>query len=422
MMRENKQLCPEASRYYYDALSGRQSEIPSAIITHIAGCPACQSEIRRLECCLQEQADLKTTRLNLQHLAMHHRLLNEWVSCEEVRPFLPLLGFAGQANEVQTPITTHLEHCELCRNQLGMLETMRLTAEQAEQAVLHLTGQPLTETLPQEMFDTFEQIRTSSRSGIYTQAAVDSSGQLHVQVKELSSVKETQKSVQQGGWVSRRVWIRAGLAASILMVLSVCFLSVPTAEGIALRQVYQAVEQLTNCRIQIFVPEQTQPVQTIMISQELQIQMYQNSENATLWDLDNKTMLNSDSISQEPVKQASLPPFQASQNGYGLMPFNSIQELPAAYSWVQVEGLAEVRPGQQVYDLKWGQQDSSTQIARRWRGFLNASTMLPERIEWWEQLSGQEEQLMMQMVIDYPDTAALVDEIQKVFPRYQGTK
>jgi hypothetical protein len=28
----------------------------------------------------------------------------------------------------------------------------------------------------------------------------------------------------------------------------------------------------------------------------------------------------------------------------------------------------------------------------------------------------------MRMVIDYPDTAALVDKIQKVFPRYQGTK
>ncbi len=423
MMRENNQLCTEASTYYYDALSGRHSDIPSAIHTHISRCSACQSEIRRLESCLQEQADSKTTRLNMQHLAMHHRLLNEWVCCDEVKPFLPLLSFPGQAIEVLTPVTAHLEHCQACRNQLERFQEMRLTAEQMEQAVVYLAGQPLREALPQDIAGVFDQIRNSEKSGVYTRAVLDSDGHIQVQVKQLSAVRDTQQSAQQGGRVSRRVWIRAGLAAGILMVISVCFLSVPSAQGIALRQVYQAVEQLTNCRIQIFVPEQTLPVQTILISRELRIQMYQNPENATLWDLDNKTMLNSDSIAQEPVKQILLPPFQASQNGYGLMPFNSIQELPAAYSWVQVEGLAVARPGQQVYDLQWGQADISTgQIARRWRGFLNASTLLPERIEWWEQLPGQEDQLRMQMVVDYPDTAALVDEIQKVFPRYQGTK
>ncbi|MBN2512747.1 MAG: hypothetical protein JXB18_07400 [Sedimentisphaerales bacterium] len=423
MMKENEQLCREASTYYYDALSGRHSDIPSAIGAHISECAVCQSELRRLDACLHEQDDLKVIPLKLQQMMLHHRLLNEWLCCEDVRPFLPVLGLAGQAIELQTPIMLHLDHCERCRSQLEMLVAMRLTAEQTEQAVLQMTGQPLTEALPQDIINTLEQIRTSDQSGIYTRAALDSGGQIQVEVKQLSAVRDAHQSMPQGKQISRRVWIRAGLAASILMVLSVCFLSIPSAEGIALRQVYQAVEQLMNCRIQIFVPEQSQPVQTILISRELQIQMYQNPENATLWDLDNKTMLHSDSVSKEPVRQTAIPVLQASQKGFGLMPFNSIRELPAAYSWIQVEGLAQTRPGQQVYDLQWGQPGASAvQIARRWRGFLNASTMLPERIEWWEQLPGQKEQLMMQMVVDYPDAATLTDEIHKVFPQHKDSE
>jgi len=421
MMRENSPLCVEASTYYYDTLSGHHSDIPAAIQAHIAGCSVCQSEIRRLDDCLQTQGDSKPTRLDVQYLAVHHRLLNQWVCCDKVKPFLPLLSVSGQALEMLTPVTAHLEHCDVCRHQRDRLADLRLSAEQTEQAVLYLAGQPLEAALPQEIQDVLEAIRDSENSGIATRVALDSDGQIQVEVQQQPVLRKPQYASQQGGRSSVRLWIRAGLAASILMAISICFLSIPSAQGIALRQVYQAVEQLVNCRIQIFVPEQTKPYQTILFSRELQIQMYQNPDKATLWDLDHKTMLNSGSGVQEPVKQTSLPALQAGQRGFGLMPFNSLQELPASYSWVRVEGLDDIRPGQQVYDLQWGQADRSTgQVVRRWRGFLNASTLLPERIEWWEQLPGQQQpQLIMRMEIDYPDTAVLADEIHKVFPEYK---
>lgn len=422
MTRENNIQCQQASVYYFDYLSQNRPDIPDGVAVHISQCPDCQSEVEKLDRCMRDPADAKSMETEVRYLALHHRLLNKWVSCDEMKPFLVLMSQVSGNAPWQTAVTAHLERCPQCQRWFQEIRNMNLSFDAAQSAISFLTDQPGSEALPQNLCNAMEQIKNSENSGIYTRAEWTADGRLEVEIKQLQAAKKPTIS-RPAISVSRRVWIRAGLAASILMAISLCFMSVPSAEGIALKQVYQTVEQLMNCRIQIFVPEQAPPVQTILISRELQVQMYQNSENATLWDLNNKTMLNSDSVSQEPVRQALLPVLQASQKGFGLMPFSSIKDLPHAYSWIRVEGLAEALQGQEVYDLQWGQTENSKgQIARRWRGFLNTSTMLPDRIEWWEQLPGQKEQLMMQMVIDYPDSATIEGEIQKIFPRYKTSE
>ncbi|MEN6306629.1 MAG: hypothetical protein ABFD91_02635 [Anaerohalosphaeraceae bacterium] len=422
MTKENNIQCQQASACYFDYLSHNRSDIPDDMAVHISNCPDCQSEIKKLDCCIHDPLDVQSLATKVQYLALHHRLLNEWVSCDDIKPFLVLMNQASGDAPWRTAVTAHLESCPQCQSRFQTIRKMNMSFEQAQCAISFLADQPDSDMLSQALLKDLVKIKNSENSGIYTRAELTADGRLEIGVKQLQAVKGSTRS-KPAGAVSRRLWIRAGLAASILMGISICFLSVPSAEGIALKQVYRAVEQIKNCRIQIFVPEQTKPVQTILISRELQIQMYQNSGNATLWDLNKQTMLNSNSISQEPVRQASLPPLQASQKGFGLMPFNSIRDLPATYSWVQVEGAAQAGDNQQVYDLQWGQSDNPKgQIARRWRGFLNASTMLPDRIEWWEQLPNQKEQLMMQMVIDYPDSATTEGEIQKLFPRYKTSE
>jgi len=129
-------LCKDSENYYYDFLcSDRRGLVPESIIDHIKQCVHCQRKIERLELMLsqadakepeQSQADNTTATM----LQLHFSYIDKQVTCEAVRSFLPTLLEPALEIRIPTPITAHLDNCQLCSEDLGTIRSLNLTRSQ----------------------------------------------------------------------------------------------------------------------------------------------------------------------------------------------------------------------------------------------------------------------------------------------------
>ncbi|MEJ2705679.1 MAG: hypothetical protein P8Z79_24850, partial [Sedimentisphaerales bacterium] len=129
--------CMSARLYYYDFLSEEGKEgIPESTLKHIATCPDCQAEIRRLEAIfanLDEKLEDQQSRRNAAItclLKFHFAYVGEPVTCGTVKPFLASLADPVLQLLIPTPITKHVDECRSCRTDLHTLESLHLTHKQ----------------------------------------------------------------------------------------------------------------------------------------------------------------------------------------------------------------------------------------------------------------------------------------------------
>jgi hypothetical protein len=125
--------CTNARLYYYDFLSGETREgIPNGALQHIKQCRNCQTEIDRLNDLLgkvdeefgteQSRKDLAISTL----LRLHFEYIGEPVKCNTVKPFLASLADPALQIRIPTPITTHVDKCSSCRDDLKTLMDLHL--------------------------------------------------------------------------------------------------------------------------------------------------------------------------------------------------------------------------------------------------------------------------------------------------------
>ncbi|MFC1793532.1 hypothetical protein ACFL3Q_08110 [Planctomycetota bacterium] len=125
--------CANARLYYYDFLSKETREgIPEDAVQHIKQCRNCQTEMDGLKNLLvkvdekleseQSRKDSAITTL----LRLHFEYIGEPVKCETVKPFLASLADPVLQIRIPTPITTHLDKCKACCDDLQMLLELKL--------------------------------------------------------------------------------------------------------------------------------------------------------------------------------------------------------------------------------------------------------------------------------------------------------
>jgi hypothetical protein len=132
---DGERLCQEAQVYYYDLTSQDEAAVPDAVRRHVAACPACQEQVRRLrEILLEAEQGPHPTRTRdgetIAALARQFQLLDEHVACSDVKPFLPKLAMALPQIRIPTPVTVHVDHCPRCADDLDALREMDLTTGQ----------------------------------------------------------------------------------------------------------------------------------------------------------------------------------------------------------------------------------------------------------------------------------------------------
>ena len=125
--------CTNARLYYYDFLSKETREgIPEGALQHITQCLACQTEMDRLKDLFvqaderfdSEQGRKDSAISNL--LKLHFEYIGEPVKCDTVKPFLASLADPALQIRIPTPITTHLDKCQSCGDDLLILLDLHL--------------------------------------------------------------------------------------------------------------------------------------------------------------------------------------------------------------------------------------------------------------------------------------------------------
>lgn len=125
--------CTNARLYYYDFLSKEtRGGIPEGAFQHITQCLNCQTEMDRLKDLFvqaDEGFDSERSRKDSAIstlLKLHFEYAGEPVKCDTVKPFLASLADPALQIRIPTPITTHLDKCQSCRDDLLTLLDMHL--------------------------------------------------------------------------------------------------------------------------------------------------------------------------------------------------------------------------------------------------------------------------------------------------------
>jgi hypothetical protein len=135
---EGPRRCQGAREYYYDLLHPDGGPVPEAVRQHVAGCPFCQGQMRRLSDLLaqsQREANLPTAgaaEQTVEALRLHFDRLDEPVTCAQVKPVFATLLAPAPDIRIPTPITVHIDRCPPCAQDLAALRALHLRAEQLE--------------------------------------------------------------------------------------------------------------------------------------------------------------------------------------------------------------------------------------------------------------------------------------------------
>lgn len=129
-------LCEEAELYYYDFILGKGHElIPEHIIEHINQCQNCQKQLNELKVALSQadsidQEHKQANSISATMLKLHFAYIGKPVTCQAVRPFLPILLDPILSVRIPTPITAHLDNCHGCSEDLDTLRGLQLNRKQ----------------------------------------------------------------------------------------------------------------------------------------------------------------------------------------------------------------------------------------------------------------------------------------------------
>ncbi|HUT45003.1 MAG TPA: hypothetical protein VMX36_01910 [Sedimentisphaerales bacterium] len=119
--------------YYYDFLSKEtRGGIPEGALQHIKQCQSCQTEMDSLKDLFvkagerfESEQSRKDSAISTL-LRLHFEYIGEPVKCDIVKPFLASLADPVLQIRIPTPITTHLDKCQSCRDDLLILLDLHL--------------------------------------------------------------------------------------------------------------------------------------------------------------------------------------------------------------------------------------------------------------------------------------------------------
>ncbi len=412
--------CKQVCEYYYSYLEKAYESIPPAQLSHLQSCTACQHEVERLAQSLAASAEVQNP-ASCHYLALHYRMLGQWVDCAAAKPFLPCLAMASLPLHAHTPITAHRDACSACRADQEAIASLHLSDEQLMDASRFLAGRgELAEGICEQARTVLTAIRRRSLSVVLTRASFsepDESNALQVEIADVSS--------KRANVASRRMprLVAATAMAAMLMVAVLLFVRLPSVEALDLQRFYNALADAQTILIRTAVPEEDAPVQRIWISQAHGLRLFESPEKTVLYDVNTQRLLRRDSAHSGAqaihVAVAGAPDYL--QLPWGLLPFKDITQLSEHCQWTRLDDLSDERTV--VYELFWAETMSAGRaIEKKWVGFLDRATHLPHAIHRYERLAGQSSwRLVMTTEVAYPEPSSVLEAVRSArFESFYG--
>ena len=409
--------CEKAKLNYYDYLE-KPETVDSAIRSHLEQCPVCRGEIERLRGILgQSQPVQKSCRP--KYLQLHYQLLGQWVSCQQVRPFLPSLLMPQLGIRQQTPVTAHVEHCGDCQTALKEIASLQLTSSELTQAGCYLANETTAGALTPFACAVLDKIKQRRGSDVLTRMRLNETDAEGSWLSDSAVVDVESRSAQAAPrhhGSSRHavsVWLTSGVAAAILLAV-LLILPMHKAQALDVEQLYTTIESVRNVHIQKF--DGSVELENIWIAGGLGACLFQsNGDNGNLIFINQHTG-EAYQKHQGTVQLISQGGEMDLKRPWGLLPFKHISQLPASYDWDHVsDTVLDNGLEVQVYEWSWTEKPNNQLTMKRiWRGYLDRNSHLPYRIEWLDKIGDSPAQLVMEIEISYPTDA----ECLEVFTQY----
>ena len=189
-------------------------------------------------------------------------------------------------------------------------------------------------------------------------------------------------------------------------------------------QVYAALEKISNVHIVRYIPEETESIQDMWISQPLNLKMYKGPAEYTLWDLSEKELkikdINTGSVKTEKIDNTTREKVKATMHTpWELLPFSDASKLPEGAVWRELkdkEVVSGLGKNIEAYDLSWTEKRPGQFVYHyKWRVFINTKSHLPQKLEFWEKLSqGEPYELTTTLEIGYLTDDELRETIKQI--------
>jgi hypothetical protein len=209
-----------------------------------------------------------------------------------------------------------------------------------------------------------------------------------------------------------RRFIKPAAAAAAVILAALFLFNSPLAKAVDLGQIYKALGRITNVYTAMFEFEKTEPTQEIWVSQASNAMIFENAKERVLYDIKNKYQklkdLNTGSITTTKMDNTARAKIQEMMKApWGLLPSHNIFKLYPDAKWERVsdENIETIIPDTEVYDLTWTEEKFAS---RKWRGYVNNKTRLPQRVEWWLKLADEDEYKRVTTIkVSYPTEAEI---------------
>jgi hypothetical protein len=397
MKKEKTMNCRESSQFFYCCLHNPEG-VPSEVAAHIEHCADCRGQVDRLRGhLLASETQPQQNSLVRKHLRLHARLLDQWVGCAQVRPFLPALLIPEMKISVPTPVTAHLEHCSQCRTHLTEIQSLGLSPEQLIAAGTYMSGPDQTVNLPDNARSVLDSVLQAENSDLETRMDAIAAG---IKVRHRNSAPVSRSR-------SVRYWLTGGIAAAAVLLIVTLL---PTAAIGNLENVNRAVKSVSEVHLQRY-SDSGDLIQEIWISKSLGYKIYRQPEKTFIKNIRSCRIVQvtPDSapvyLSQEPREDDSYA---------RLLPFDQLKDLPPQFEWNFVE--ESVLDGRRVliYELKWEHAGAALTVFKKWRAALDPETFLPCQIEWFEKMQGEDDYtLVTRSKVDYPSKARFLEKLEQ---------
>jgi hypothetical protein len=192
---------------------------------------------------------------------------------------------------------------------------------------------------------------------------------------------------------------KVATVAAVVFAAITLLLNSPTAKGVSLESIYKAIETVRNAHISSFVSDKQEPIQEIWVSRALNVYVTKGENRLVLWDVANRLRkdkhLDTGIIETMQLADDVVASIKPKIAGFlDLVPFSRISEVPHDAEWIRVTdvSLKGSTRNIEVYDLTWGEKAYDGSIVfKKWRVFLDPTTKLPQRTEFYEKSSADSE-------------------------------
>ena len=364
-------------------------------LTHLSLCPKCRQELYEFRQTIVGQ----TKMLHSKNETQKNIFPCSSVGAGDVFDYCIPYGIDPTSNEYakfRKSLTTHIICCDECLDKIQQLhKTIYGIAERPESGVATVFCIDTTARTETEGLYAGFPVRVKT---------VEPGNKEQPHIEEVVKLRPASKNL--------RPLLKIAIPAAAMLMLGVgLFYNVHTAKGLAIEQIYRAIDVVKNIHISSFTPDNRKPLQEVWIARDSGLYVIKTGNECMLNSVSGRIQKTKD-LGAGIIKQTSLGDnvlagiITKIHSSSDIMPFSSPSEIPTDAKWSEITNsdLAVKTSNTKVYELRWAEKTLRGLTSQRiWRVFTDASTNLPNKIQWFKQSASDPGPVLEStMIIEYP--------------------